>query len=104
MSVPPGDILRDTEPIAVPGITHRYTAEIPEAWRIFYLFGGATMATALRVAETALEREDLHLVSSDAMFCQAIPVGPIAASAEIIRQGRSAAQVLVRLWALDPET
>lgn len=104
MSVLPGDILRDTEPTAVSGIAGRFSALIPEAWRIFYAFGGATMATALRVAEMALEREDLHLVSSEAMFCQAIPVGPVAASAEILRQGKTAAQVLVRLWALDPQS
>jgi hypothetical protein len=61
------------------------------------------MATALRVAEAALGRDDLRLVSSDATFCQAIPTGPVAASAEILRDGRSAAQVLVRLWALDPD-
>jgi len=103
MAIEPGDILRDTTPHPVDGVDGRYTAVIPEAWRIFYAFGGATMATALRVAEAAVAREDLHLVSSEATFCQAIPCGPVGASAEVIRQGRSAAQVLVRLWALDPE-
>jgi len=103
MTIEPGDILRDTTPHPVDGLEGRYTTVIPEAWRIFYAFGGATMATALRVAEAAVAREDLRLVSSEATFCQAIPVGPIAASAEVIRQGRSAAQVLVRLWALDPD-
>lgn len=102
MKIEPGDILRDTTPHPVEGVEGRYTTFLPEAWRIFYAFGGATMATALRVAEAAVARDDLHLVSSDATFCQAIPVGPIAASAEVVRQGRSAAQVLVRLWALDP--
>ena len=102
MMIEPGDILRDTLPHPVAGVEGRYTTVIPEAWRIFYAFGGATMATALRVAEAAVAREDLQLVSSEATFCQAIPVGPVAASAEVIRQGRSATQVLVRLWALDP--
>lgn len=104
MTIAPGDILRDTTPSPVDGIEGRYTAFIPEAWRIFYAFGGATMATALRVAEAAVAREDLRLVSSEATFCQAIPVGPVGASAEVIRQGRSAAQVLVRLWALDADS
>jgi acyl-CoA thioesterase len=102
-SIEPGDILRDTTPHPVDGVSGRYRAHLPEAWRIFYAFGGATMATALRVAELAVDRDDLRLVASDATFCQAIPVGPIAAEAEVIRQGRSAAQVLVRLWALDPD-
>jgi hypothetical protein len=104
MTTEPADILRDTMPRRVEGIEGRYAAEIPDAWRIFYAFGGATMATALRVAEAAVDREDLKLVSADATFCQAIPTGPVAASAEVLRQGRSAAQVLVRLWALDAET
>ncbi|MHB1138348.1 MAG: thioesterase family protein, partial [Microthrixaceae bacterium] len=103
VNIEPGDILRDTAPRPVEGVPGRYESFLPEAWRIFYAFGGATMATALRVAEAAVAREDLHLVSTEATFCQAIPVGPIAASAEVIRQGRSAAQVLVRLWALDPQ-
>ncbi len=103
VNIEPGDILRDTTPRPVEGVPGRYQAFLPEAWRIFYAFGGATMATALRVAEAAVDRDDLHLVSTDATFCQAIPVGPMAASAEVIRQGRSAAQVLVRLWALDPQ-
>jgi len=104
MTTEPADILLDTQPRPVAGIDGRFEAEIPDAWRIFYAFGGATMATALRVAEAAVDREDLRLVSSEATFCQAIPTGPVAASAEVLRQGRSAAQVLVRLWALDPAT
>lgn len=103
MTVEPGNILRDTTPTPVDGVEHRYSAFIPEAWRIIYAFGGATMAVALRVAEAALARPELSLICSDATFCKAIPVGPVAADAEIVRQGRSGAQVLVRLWALDPK-
>ena len=61
------------------------------------------MAVALRVAEAALGRPELSLICSDATFCKAIPVGSVAADAEIVRQGRTGAQVLVRLWALDPD-
>lgn len=103
VKVPPGDILLDTKPTPVASMERRYTAFIPEAWRIMYAFGGSTMAVALRVAVAALDRPDLTLICSDATFCKAIPVGPVAADAEVVRQGRSGAQVLVRLWALDPD-
>ncbi len=101
--VAPGDILRDTAPTPVPGIEGRATTVIPEAWRIFYAFGGTTMATALRAATATVDRDDLHLVSCDATFCQAVPIGPVATQVEVLRQGRSGAQALVRLWALDPD-
>lgn len=103
MEIEPGDILRDTRPEPVEGIEGRFRAVIPEAWRIFYAFGGSTMATALRAASAAVGRDDLVLVSTDATFCQAVPCGPVAAQVEVLRQGRTAAQALVRLWALDPD-
>lgn len=103
MQIEPGDILRDTLPHPLAGIEGRYGAVIPEAWRIFYAFGGATMATALRAAAAEVARDDLHLISTDATFCQAVPCGPVAAQVEVLRNGRSAAQALVRLWALDPD-
>lgn len=102
MQIEPGDILRDTRPEPVPDVPGRYLTSIPEAWRIFYAFGGSTMATALRAAAAEVDRDDLRLVSADATFCQAVPCGPVASQVEVLRQGRSAAQALVRLWALDP--
>lgn len=104
MTIPAGDILADTEVAPVEGVPGRYAGSIPEAWRIFYAFGGATMATALRAAVAEIDRDDLRLVSADATFCQAVPVGPVAAQVEVLRQGRAGAQALVRLWALDPES
>ena len=101
-TIEPGDILRDTTPHAVSGIEGRYSGFIPEAWRILYAFGGSTMAVALRAAAAELDRPDLDLVSADATFCQAVPCGPVAAHVEVLRSGRSGAQALVRLWALDP--
>jgi acyl-CoA thioesterase len=32
-----------------------------------------------------------------------VPCGPVAAQVDVLRQGRTAAQAVVRLWALDPE-
>ena len=89
MNIPPGDILRDTEPTPVPGIDGRYEGAIPEAWRIFYAFGGSTMAAALRAACAEVARDDLHLLSADATFCQAVPCGPVAMQVEVLRQAQS---------------
>jgi len=97
-----GDIRRDTRPVPVDGCPGRYVIDLPEAWRVFYAFGGATMAAAIRSAIAELGRDDLSLLSADATYCQAVPCGPIAVEVEVIRQGRSAAQALARLWALDP--
>lgn len=103
MTIEPGDILRDTRPDAVEGIDGRHRAYIPDAWRIFHAFGGSTMAVALRAAAAEVARDDLELVSADATFCQAVPCGPVAVQVEVLRQGRSGAQALARLWALDPD-
>lgn len=102
--IEPGDIIRDTLAEPVSGLAGRYATTIPEAWRVFYAFGGMTMALALRTAERALGRDDLHMVSAQATYCQAVPCGPVALEAEVIRNGRKAAQVEVRLWSTDDPT
>ena len=101
MDIAAGDILRDTEPAPVDGVAGRYRAVIPEAWRIFYAFGGATMATALRAATAEVDRDDLVLLTADATFCQAVPCGAVGVEVEVLRQGRTAAQAIVRLWSID---
>jgi acyl-CoA thioesterase len=102
-TVPPGDVRRDTTPQPVEGVDGRYEFHLSDAWRIFYAFGGITMASAIRAAVVAVDREDLHIITADATFAQAIPCGPVAAQVEVLRQGRTGAQALVRMWALDPE-
>jgi len=96
-------VVRDTTPLPVDGVPGRFTTTIPEAWRVVYAFGGTTMATAIRAAVAAVDRPDLSLVSADATFCQAVPCGPVAVQVEVLRQGRTGAQAVARLWALDPE-
>jgi acyl-CoA thioesterase len=98
----PGDVRRDTTPHPVAGVPGRYHGFIPEAWRVMYAFGGTTMATAIRAATVEIGRADLVPVGAEATFCQAVPCGPVAAQVEVLRSGRSGAQALVRLWALDP--
>ena len=98
----PGDVMADTTPRPVPGILGRYELTISDNYRIFYAFGGITMAAALRAATTELDRPDLEPVVADSTYCQAIPCGPVAVQVEVLRQGRNGSQALVRMWALDP--
>ena len=98
----PGDVMADTTPRPVPGIPGRYELTISDNYRIFYAFGGITMAAALRAATTELDRPDLEPVVADSTYCQAIPCGPVAVQVEVLRQGRNGSQALVRMWALDP--
>jgi acyl-coenzyme A thioesterase PaaI-like protein len=104
VDLPDGDIARDTVPTPVAGLEGRYEATIPEAWKVFYAFGGVTMALAIRTAEAALGRPELGIVTVQATFCQAVPCGPVAMAAEVLRSGRKGAQVQVRLWATEDST
>jgi len=95
------DVLADIQAVPVHGMAGRSSLVVDDGWRVFYVFGGFTMAAAIRAAEVELGRSDLHMITADATFCQAVPAGPIALQAEVLRTGRRAAQVLVRLWATD---
>ncbi len=96
VTVPPGDYLADTEPRRI-GDTLRFRAEIPEAWKVFYAFGGITMGAALRAVEAALGRDDLQPLTATAIFCEPVPCGGIETEVEIIRNGRNAAQAVADL-------
>jgi acyl-CoA thioesterase len=88
----------------VDGAPGRFSTVIPDAWRVMYAFGGVTMATALRAIEAAVGRPDLHLVSANATYCQAVPCGPVAVEVEVLRNGRTGAQAQARLWSTDDPT
>ena len=93
MTVPAGDLLRDTSLEADPSRPGRYRGAIPESWRVVYAFGGVTMTAALRTMEAHLARPELPLVTANAIFCAPVPCGPIAVDVEVLRDGRGAAQV-----------
>lgn len=88
-----GDLLRDTTLTADPDTPGRYRGTIPDAWRVQYAFGGVTMTAALRAMQQHLGRDDVELVTANAIFCAPIPTGPIVADVATLRSGRSAAQV-----------
>ncbi len=101
--LPPGDVLADTAGVPVDGIPGRSTLVLGHQWRVMYVFGGITMAAALRAIEVELERPDLRLVTADATFCAAVPAGPVAIQVEVLRQGRAGAQAEARLWRLSED-
>ena len=92
-TVAPGDLLRDTSLVADPDRPGRYEGAIPEAWKVVYAFGGVTMTAALRAMQTHLARPDLQLVTANAIFCAPVHCGPVAVDVELLRNGRTAAQV-----------
>ena len=93
MTVAPGDLLRDTTLEPDPDRPGRYLGAIPEAWKVMYAFGGVTMTAALRAMEAHLARPDLQLVTANAIFCAPVHCGPVAVDVEVLRNGRTAAQV-----------
>lgn len=93
MTVPEGHLLADTTLTADADRPGRYHGFISEAWQIQYAFGGVTMTAALRALQQHLGRDDLQLVTANAIFCAPVPCGPIVADVQILRDGRRAAQV-----------
>lgn len=87
----PADFAADTavNPGDSPG---SYTATIPDEWRVIYAFGGVTMAVALRALTAELARDDLDIVSANAVFVSPVPCGPVEMTARVLRSGRGAAQ------------
>lgn len=101
--VPAGDFARDTDVWRDSEVAGRYHANLSEAWKVFYVFGGCTMAVALRAAQRALDRPDLHPVTANAVFAAPVPCGAIVIDTDVLRSGRSAAQVTARLRHADSE-
>jgi acyl-coenzyme A thioesterase PaaI-like protein len=92
-----GDFARDTDVWPDESVAGRYHADLPEAWRVFYAFGGASMAVALRAAQRAIGRDDLHPITATAAFVSPVPCGPMVIDTEVLRDGRSAAQATATL-------
>src|SRR5512143_739587 len=103
-AVPIGDFATDFQVRPDPDVSGRFTGEITEAWRIFYAFGGASMAMALRAAQVQLGRDDLHPVSTTATFAAPVPCGPVVVDTSILRNGNTGAQVTADLSSSSGET
>jgi len=97
VDVPTGHLLADIDVQADPSTRGRYTLDLSSAWNIFYTFGGVTMAAALRAAERELARDDLRPLSAHAVFCAPVAAGAIEIDVDVVRNGRSAANVCADL-------
>lgn len=51
------------------------------------------MATMLHAAELTLARDELQLTNATATFCRPVPCGPVAIEIDVLRNGRTGAQV-----------
>lgn len=89
------DLLQDIDVQPVPGVDGRFELDIPPDWNVFYTFGGVTMAAALRAAERALDRPDLTPLTAHAVYCAPIQAGAVELDVDVLRNGRTAAQVSV---------
>ena len=94
----PRDLRADTVLTADPLVAGRFHADIPEGWKVVYVFGGVTMYTALRAMQEALGRPDLALVTANAIFLAPVPPGPVTIDVEVLRDGRTASQVAADLY------
>lgn len=93
----PADLLLSMVPTIDPDRPRRAHSVIEDAWGLVFAQGGVVIAAMLRAAEDVLAREDLRLRATSAVFCRPVPCGPVVSDVEIVRNGRSGAQVEVRL-------
>ncbi len=92
----PADFMADTA-VHRTDRSGRYKATIPESWRVIYAFGGVSMAVALRALTCEVARDDLDIVSANAVFVSPVPCGPVDMTTRVLRSGRGAAQGQVEL-------
>lgn len=100
--VPIGDLLADVDGVADPDVAGRWHLDVSPAWNVFYAFGGMTMAATMRAAERTAARPDLSLLTASATFCAPVQAGPVHLDGRVLRNGRTASQVVAELHTGDP--
>jgi len=93
----PRDLRADTALTADPARPGRFHGDLPEEWKVVYVFGGVSMYAALRAMQEHLGRDDLSLVTANAIFLSPVPPGPITIDVDVLRDGRRASQVAADL-------
>jgi len=91
------NLRHDTTLTPDPADPRRFHANIPEAWKVRFVFGGVSMFAALRAMQETLARDDLPLVTANAIFIAPVAPGPITIDVDVLRSGRSASQVAADL-------
>jgi acyl-CoA thioesterase len=102
MSLPPGD-LADTRIVAHPERPGCYRASLAPSWNILYVFGGATMATAIQTARAKLSQPAFNLLSAHCTYLAPVQSGDVELTARTLRRGKGAEQVAVDLYQGSPE-
>ena len=93
----PHDLRTDTTLTPDPDVPGRVRADISDAWKVMYVFGGVSMYSALRAMQEALDRPELPLVTANAIFLAPVTPGPITIDVDVLRDGRNASQVAADL-------
>lgn len=99
----PRDIRDDTTLTVDPTRPGRFHGSLSDAWKVVYIFGGVSMYAALRAMQEHLGRDDLSLVTANAIFLAPVPPGPFTIDVDVLRDGRRASQVAADLSIPDLE-
>jgi acyl-CoA thioesterase len=99
----PHDLRADTTLTRDAETAGRFHADIPDAWKVMYVFGGVSMYAALRAMQEELARPELPLVTANAIFLAPVVPGPISIDVDVLRDGRNASQVAADLRVGDSE-
>ncbi|MGN6105082.1 MAG: thioesterase family protein [Kofleriaceae bacterium] len=91
------DLAADTAVRADPETPGRYHFALPSNWDYLLPSGGVVMTCALRAAEAALGDPMLRFASATTLFCTPIHPGKLVADVQVLRRGKSAAQLRVAL-------
>jgi acyl-CoA thioesterase len=97
MTYQAGDLLEDTRVEPDPERAGRFYANLSNAWNILYVFGGATMATAVSAACAARSQPSFELLSATCSFLAPVRAGRIALDTRILRAGKGSEQISVDL-------
>lgn len=91
------DLAADTAVTPVASAPGTYTADLPDAWSFLMPSGGVLMTLALRAMRAELADPALRPMAATATFCWRVPAGPMRISVDVLRRGRSAAQLRATL-------
>jgi hypothetical protein len=98
-----GSLLSDTQVTPHQDRPQSFVGHISEAWRLFYAFGGVSLAVGLRAVEAALDDVRLQPLYVSALFSKPVPCGPVRIDVEPLSKSGSVFQAVSRLYA-DGET
>jgi acyl-CoA thioesterase len=79
----------------------RFRAHISDEWAVEGLYGGMLMYVALRAMTEALSRPDLSVLTATALFLAPVPAGPSVIDVDVLRAGRTTAQLAARVGVPD---